>query len=152
MYKRQVIEYDVSDQLAQALDLYRELAGPSGAKLRPVPTPGGDETNFEISEAGKPTGQLAKCAAVIIMKVYYSARVARMDLVRQIGFLSQFITKWSPACDKGLHRVMCYIFGTMNMRMCSWLGDPYEDLELLLFSDALCWVPCIISINIWSLP
>ena len=40
-------------------------------------------------------GRLASIAAKVIMKVFYAARIVRVDLVCAITFLVQTMTKWS---------------------------------------------------------
>ena len=70
------------------------------------------------------------------MKVLYAARVARHDLLRACNALARYMTKWSPAEDKKLHRLMCYIFSTMKMRLVSWVGDGPNDVSLSLYTDA----------------
>ena len=59
-------------------------------------------------------GKLADIAASVIMKVFYAARVARYDLLRAVANLARFLTKWTPECDKRLHRLMCYVKSTLK--------------------------------------
>ena len=35
-----------------------------------------------------------------------------------------------------LHRLVCYLHCTVDVRMCGWVGDPVKDWELVLYADA----------------
>ena len=74
-------------------------SGAHGSARKPPPEP-------------RPPGKLAPIAAKIIMKVFYAARVARFDLLRAVGFLACYITRWDELCDEHLHALMCYIKST----------------------------------------
>ena len=79
---------------------------------------------------------MAPVAASIVMKVFYAARLARPDLLRATGRLSCFLTRWSPECDRRLHRIMCYVKSTLDHRHVGWIGDPPQDIRLHVYSDA----------------
>ena len=81
-------------------------------------------------------GVLNTIAAKVVMKVFYGARVARPDLLRAIGHLSCYLTKWTPECDRRLHKLMCYVKSTVDYVYVGWVGDPVEKIRLHLFSDA----------------
>jgi hypothetical protein len=70
------------------------------------------------------------------MKILYAARMARFDLLRAVNHLACFITKWTPECDKRLHRLVSYIHSTKHYRMVGWVGDPISAVKLHLFADA----------------
>ena len=59
-------------------------------------------------------GALQSLAASILMKVLYAARMARFDLLYAVSRLACYISKWTPLCDKRLHRIMCYINTTKH--------------------------------------
>ena len=48
-------------------------------------------------------------AARVIMKIMYAARMARPDLLRTIGYLARYLTKWTEDMDKRLHKLMVYV-------------------------------------------
>jgi len=75
-------------------------------------------------------------AAKVVMKVFYAARVARPDLLRAIGHLSCYLTRWTPECDRRLHRLMCYVYSTKGLKTYGWVGDDIGDLRLHLYTDA----------------
>ena len=80
-------------------------------------------------------GKLQPIAARVLMKILYGARLARFDLLRAVCYLATFITKWDASCDKKLHRLMCYINSTLNLRMVGWVGDKISDVSPHLFAD-----------------
>ena len=62
--------------------------------------------------------------------------MGRWDLLRACNFLACYVAKWTEEHDRRLHRLMCYINCTLHIKMCGWIGDPIEKLELCVFSDA----------------
>ena len=81
-------------------------------------------------------GRLQPIAAKILMKVLYGARAARLDLLRAIGHLACFITRWTSECDRKLHRLMCYVDSSLRLQMGGWVGDPIDSVQPHLFADA----------------
>ena len=84
-------------------------------------------------------GVLGDCAAAVLMKILYGARVGRYDLIRPVQALASLISKWDGLCDKKLHRLVCYINSvnsTLDMNLYEWIGDPPDLLELVLYCDA----------------
>ena len=68
-------------------------------------------------------GRLQPIAARVLMKVLYAARLARYDLLRAVNGLAKNVTKWTNRCDAQLHRLMCYIHHTVDIRLVSYMGD-----------------------------
>ena len=62
--------------------------------------------------------------------------MARYDLLRAICHLACFVTKWTPECDRKLHRLMCYVYSTYHYRLVGWVGDPKNEVAPHCFSDA----------------
>jgi hypothetical protein len=81
-------------------------------------------------------GILQPIAASCLMKVLYGARMARPDLLRATCYLARLIIKWTTACDKMLHRLMCYISSTLDVKMQGFIGDEFDVLSIELYSDA----------------
>ena len=81
-------------------------------------------------------GRLQPIAAKILMKMLYGARAARLDLLRAIGHLACFITRWTSECDRKLHRLMCYVDSSLRLQMGGWVGDPIDSVQPHLFADA----------------
>ena len=44
-------------------------------------------------------GALQPLAASVLMKLLYTARMARYDLLRPVCRLATYVTKWTPECD-----------------------------------------------------
>ena len=70
------------------------------------------------------------------MKVLYAARMARFDLLFAVNRLASCITKWTPLCDKRLHRIMCYIESTKHYRMVNFCGDDAAACQPHVYADA----------------
>ena len=70
------------------------------------------------------------------MKILYAARMYRFDLLHSINSLARDITRWCRACDKKLHRLICYIHGTTHYTLRSAVGDTIDKCKLMLFTDA----------------
>ena len=108
------VKYDMKQFLQQCIDRYVELAGPN-VKFKKVSTPFPDDKIARpIADEAEARGELQPIASRVLMKVLFAARMARFDLLRATQGLASRVTKWSPECDKSLHRLMCYIHTTMD--------------------------------------
>ena len=130
----------MSSFLQQCVDLYLELAGKQPCAMRKVETPFIDEGKPEDSfgaankaDAESEAGVLKPIAARVLMKVLYAARMCRYDLLRPTCALATYVTRWTPQCDRRLHRLMCYINSTIPLRMVSYVGDKAADLQVVFF-------------------
>ena len=75
-----------------------------GSGVDAAPAPDDDEDSFRLWEtaaaaASAPEAHLASCAAAVLMKVLYAARLARPDLCRAVCNLACYITRWDALCD-----------------------------------------------------
>ena len=70
------------------------------------------------------------------MKVLFAAGMARFDVLQATQGLESRVTKWSPDCDKNLHRLMCCIHSTFDRTMVGFVGDPPEHCKPLSFADS----------------
>ena len=130
------VEYDMRQFLQQCLDRYVELAGPN-VKFKKVSTPFPDDKIARpIMDEAEARGELQPIASRVLMKVLFAARMARFDLLRATQGLASRVTKWSPDCDKSLHRLMCYIHTTLDRTMVGFVGDPPEACKTWLFADS----------------
>ena len=95
---------------------------------------------FDPGKKGSSTkgikGLLADIAAMMLMTLMYSARVARYDLLKAINYLSKRITRWDAKCDKRLHRLMCYVYTSAEDNMMGWIGDDPSLITIHCFCDA----------------
>ena len=131
------VSYDMETFLDIAVKSYESLAAKAGwtQGLKPnVQTPYFD-TKEDPDDPGEP-GALAGCAASILMKVMYAARLCRFDLLKPIASLASCITRWTRGCDRLLHRMMSYVKCSSKLRLSGYVGDKPEDLELQVFADA----------------
>jgi hypothetical protein len=161
-----IMRFDMSSFLEQCVQRYVELAGSKiVGKIKPAPTPFLDESKPEFDEneiiakikAGRKTaletkgevvldnpaffqggggGMLANIASAVLMKILYAARLGRFDLLRPVTALGSRITTWTKLCDARLHRLVCYIQGSLSLKMYGWVGDTKDKLELVLYCDA----------------
>ena len=103
--------------------------------LRIAATPSLDDHLF-TAEDHLERGALAPIAAKVLMKVLYGARMCRPDLLFAVCSLAREVTRWTRACDKRLHRLICYIQGTKNVSLYSTVNDSLDTCLLLLYTDA----------------
>jgi len=133
------MEYDMSGFMQQCIDAYLDCVGEVGlssqflTRIKSAPTPFLDIDDTADQVDG---GALAPIAAKVLMKILYAARVMRYDLLRPVAYLASRVTKWSPRCDRQLHRLVCYIAATKHHRLRGYIGDSADKLELSLYSDA----------------
>ena len=73
-------------------------------------------------------GVLAPIAPKVLMMILYGARAARPDLLRQIGNLARYFTKWCTWHDEELHYLICYINSTFSYRHFGYV-DPAEAMR-----------------------
>ena len=62
--------------------------------------------------------------------------MARPDLLTATQSLASRVTKLSIECDIALHRLVSYIKSTTDVFLEGFVGDSFEDCQLLLFADA----------------
>ena len=123
--------------LQQAVDRYEELAGPKFHNLKKVATPFHDDKIARpVETEAEVKGELAPIASRVLMKLLFAARMARYDLLRAVQGLASRVTKWSSECDKSLHRLMCYVNSTLDVKLRSYIGDSVDQCRLWLFADA----------------
>ena len=138
MYKptREVV-YDMSSFLQQAVDKYKQLAGPEFQALKKVSTPFYDDKIARpVETEAESKGKLAPIASRVLMKLLFAARMARYDLPRAVQGLASRVTKWSSDCDKALHRLMCYVDSTKDFTMRGFIGDESKHCKLWLLADS----------------
>eukprot|EP00972_Heterocapsa_arctica_P016697 2462173-Heterocapsa_arctica.AAC.1 len=70
------------------------------------------------------------------MNILYGARLTRFDVLRAVGALATSIMKWKSKCDPMLHRLVCCIHYSYDMKQKGYISDPADKLQLTLYSDA----------------
>ena len=128
--------YDMRDFLISCADRYCELAKVSRQSLATVPTPFTENRVVKPLEENEPAGHLQPIASKVLMKVLLAARMARRDLLRATQSLASRATKWGRDCDAALHRLVCYINSSLDVRMQGFIGDRISECKLWLFCDA----------------
>ena len=99
-------------------------------------------TPFHENRIAKPTsdnepqGHLQPIVSKVLMKILFSAWMARWDLLRATQSLASKVTKWSRDRDVALHRLVSYINSALDIRMQGFIGDRIGDCKLWLFCDA----------------
>ena len=96
------------------VERYCRLTGIKQENLRTVKTPSVDDHEISPSDLEN-TGSLAVEAHSLVATALYTARIARPDTYYAVNVLAREITKWNRACDKRLHRLMCYIHHTSHL-------------------------------------
>ena len=131
------VTYDMKDFLDSCVERYCELAKVDRKTLKPAATPFHEHRTARpiIGEEEK-AGRLQPIASRVLMKILFAARMARWDLLRATQSLASRVTKWSPDCDLGLHRLVCYINSSTDVTMSGFIGDSIMDCRLWLFSDS----------------
>ena len=81
-------------------------------------------------------GRLKSIAAKVLMELFYTACLARLDLLRAIANLARYITEWTPEHDRRLHRLMCNVKSTPSYRQTGRVGDEMLAASLHLYADA----------------
>ena len=129
--------YAVSSFLQQAVDRYKELAGPEFHNLKKAATPFYyDKIARPVEAEAEVKGKLAPIESRVLMKLRFAARMARFDLLRAVQGLASRVTKWSLDCDKALRRLMCYVQSTLHYKMSGFVGDSIDKCNLWLFADS----------------
>ena len=129
-----VMTYDMQPFEQSCIDRYQSLAGKDAKPLKHVSTPFHEERIARPLEGeSEPKGALAQIAARVLMKILFAARMARYDLLRAVQGLAARVTKWSPDCDKALHRLICYIHSTLDYKLKAFVGDRINECKLWCF-------------------
>ena len=81
-------------------------------------------------------GHLSLDAAEVIMKALCGARLVRFEFFWPIRNSAREFSKWTRACDKKLHRLMCCIHHTQDHSLESFVGDDAQHCHAVLYSDA----------------
>ena len=121
-----VMTYDMKEFLSSCVD----------STLKQVATPFHENRIAKPVDDKEPAGRLQPIASRVLMKILFAARMARWDLLRATQSLASRVTKWSRDCDVALHRLVCYIMSSLDVRMQGFIGDRVNECQLWLFCDA----------------
>ena len=123
------------DNASNAWKRYLELAKVDRKTLRPVATPNLDDHQIPPIEF-ETKGNLSAIASRVVLKVLLTARLTRPDVLWTVNNLARNITKWTIACDRRLHRLICYWHHTKDWTQICYVGNNVSDINLVLFTDA----------------
>ena len=106
---------DMDRYCEQTVDMYLKVPGaiPLKGSVRTPwyePTPEEVVTKTTVDSNEKVPVIFGHCAASLLMKALYLARMVRLDCIYTINHLAQFVSKWNPLCDKQL----CYLFSYLH--------------------------------------
>ena len=126
------MHFDMSDFAKNVCASHEHL---SGCTLKPANTRFLSEGSLVTSDY-EVKGAMASDASKVLMKILWSARLSRPDLMKGISHLTRKITTWSRADDRKLFRLMCCLKGTTNYVLEGYIRDKPEALKLNLYTDA----------------
>ena len=113
--------FSMPDYVRSTCELYESL--PGSKKLKPAPTPFVNEGSLSPDD-DESRGELAANASKILMKALWVARLARPDLLKPITALARHVQSWSTNCDRQLHRLMCYMLATPDLKLTGYINIP----------------------------
>ena len=128
-------QYEMKGHAEASVERYLELSNKPESSLKKVSTPCLDD-HMLAPEDFQDKGELSLVAARIVLKALYLARMNRPDVIWTVNHLARYVTKWSVACDKRLHRLMSYLHHNADWALVNWIGDHLEDCKLVLYVDA----------------
>ena len=126
------MQFDMTDFAENTCRAYEEL---SGCVLKPANTPYLPDGSF-VDGGFESRGSMADSASKVLMKILWSARLSRPDLMKAMGDLTRKITTWSRAEDRKLFRLMSYLKGTASYVLEGYIRDDPRALRLNLYTDA----------------
>ena len=129
---------DMDNYAQQALDMYYSV--PYAPKLREgICYPWHEPTKEEITQlSDKVDGTVfGHCAASLLMKLLYAARMVRLDICYAINNLSWYVSRWNALCDKQLVHLFGYIKNTRQSKLHATCDrNELPTIELHAYPDA----------------
>ena len=106
------------------------------ARSKKAPKPEVRYVTYDPNDSSD-AGQLQPIAARVLMKILYAARMCRLDLLRAVCVLAQWVTRWDATCDRRLHRLVSHIQSTLGKSLVGWVGGSTVDMLPHIFTDAV---------------
>ena len=94
------------------------------------------ESRKQSAEDQQDRGQLGPLATSILMRILYSAREARLDLLRAVNKISSPVPYWDSDADRRMPQLVAYIKSTLHYRQYGWIGDSPEVLQPHAYTGA----------------
>ena len=123
----------MSEYARQCVDLYLSLPGSKPLKAADSPYVAEGTLSLEDYEI---KGALSTQSAKILMKLLWLVRLCRPDLSYAISSLASQSATWSKNSDKQVHKLLCYVYATMDLGLKGVVRDKLEDCRVDLFVDA----------------
>ena len=109
---------DMVDYVEQSVEMYNNAKGSTKWPLKEnVHYPWYEPTQVEIDTLTLLPGEFQSCAASLLMKALYCARMVRLDICYTINTLSRYVTKWNALCDKQLRHLYSYMLTTSHSKL-----------------------------------
>lgn len=123
------------DFIQQCIDRYCDLAKFLPKDIKAADAPALDDNQLNYDDTVTP-GKLQSCAAYIIMKILWVARVCRYDILYSVCQSARLIAKWTSSCDNNLLRLIGYMKKTKYLTLRACVGDTLDKCFLAAFPDA----------------
>ena len=140
-FERQVLKDGtirmLTNMRSYLVDAVKTYMSEKGVKSLPyVATPYLDEV-FTDDPDKLVIGEFSDSCASHLMKVLFSARMVRADLIVATTLLARRVAKWYSDEDRRLHRLMCYIFHHAGLKLVHEMNPrDLNDMKLVFYPDA----------------
>ena len=126
--------YDMEGHARKCVERYCELANKKTEQLYKVSHPCWDDHQIKKEEL-ESRGELSEVCSHIVLKCLYLARIGRPNILWSVNKLARSVTKWTPACDRRLARLLSYIHFTSGYRQYCHVGNAAQHCQVGLFQD-----------------
>jgi hypothetical protein len=107
------VALDMCDYFKQACEVY---VGKTGLALKAVDSPYvPDLPTGQMDKLPAEPGKFGEHAASLLMKLLYGCRMAAPWLSVGIQRLARQVHKWNAECDRRMHRLYCYVLGSVDL-------------------------------------
>lgn len=126
--------YEMEGAAQACVECYCELADIKVSSLRKVGIPCMDD-HLHPSEDFVVPGVLSSVCSQAVLKCLYMTRLARPELYWEVNPLAREVTRWTVACDRRVHRLICLIHVNKHSVIKSWIGTKASECKVMLFCD-----------------
>ena len=98
--------YDMEGHAKKCVERYCDFANKTTQQFYKVSTPCIDDHHHLKEDEMKSVGELSQVRSQIVLKCFYLARIARLDILWSVNKFARSVTKWTKACDKRLNRLI----------------------------------------------
>ena len=127
------VAFNIREYIRSAVDMYLGITKQQRLK--------GAATTFLqkgsiLPDEWEQEGQLQTHACAILMKLLWGARLGRPDMLKAITFSASHVSKWCRACDRMLHRLLCYAHHSVDFTLVGQITDVPANVWLELYDFA----------------